>query len=113
MQRIFVNGLCFTQFHDPSQIHNGNTIADMFDDAQVMRNKNIGQMIFFLKLIQQIQYLRLNRHIQCGNRFIADHQFRRQRQGSGNIDSLSLPSGKFVWITMYMLYIQTYGLEKF
>ena len=64
----------------------------MLDNRQVMRNEDIGQLVFFLQIHHQIQNLGLNGNIQSGNRFIAYNELRFQSQSPGNADTLSLSS---------------------
>ena len=90
MQRVVVQFIRVTQFHDPSQIHNGDPVTYMLDDTQVMGDKHIGQVIFLLQTVKQVQHLGLDRYVQGGNRLIADDQLGIQGKGAGNIDTLPL-----------------------
>ena len=47
-------------------------------------------MKFFLKLLENVDDLCLNRDIECRNRLIADDEFRLGCERAGNADSLSL-----------------------
>ena len=47
---------------------------------------------------QQIEHLRLHRHIQRGGRFVEEHHFRLDDQCTGNRHPLALPSGGLVRI---------------
>ena len=60
MQGIFIKFFFVCQFYDPSEIHDGNAIADVFDDVEIMGNEKIGQVVFFLKFPEQVDDLGLN-----------------------------------------------------
>ena len=51
--------------------------------------------------MQQIQYLRLNRHIQRRNRFVANQHIRLHRQTTRDGDALPLAAGKLVRVFMH------------
>ena len=62
--------------HHGSQIHHRRLIRNMAHHRQIMSDKQISQIHFFLELHQHIDYLGLNGHIQCGDRLITDDKFR-------------------------------------
>ena len=62
----------------------------MLYNAQVVCNKNVGQISLLLEILHQVKYLCLNRHIQRGNRLIADDQFGIERKRARNADALAL-----------------------
>jgi len=51
MHRIAVNFLFFSDLHEIAEIHNADTVTDVFHNAQVMCNKNIGQIQVMLQFI--------------------------------------------------------------
>lgn len=59
-------------FHHLAQIHDRDVVREILDDREVMGDKDIGKSNVLLQLFQQVQDLRLNRNVQCGNRFVAD-----------------------------------------
>ena len=68
-------------FDDLTQIHHRDLVADMADDTQIVADEQIGQPGLALQTADQVQNLRLNRHIQCRDRLVKDDQFRLGRQG--------------------------------
>ena len=52
------------------------------------------------QVLEQVYHLRLDRHVQCRHRLIADDELRVQRQCPRNPDSLPLPTRHFVRITV-------------
>ncbi len=78
----------------------------MLHHAEVVRDKQICQLVFFLQILQQIDNLRLNGNIQRGNRLVADDKFGIQRKRAGNADALALAAGKLVRIAILMERLQ-------
>src|SRR6266478_5992133 len=97
---------------DATEIHDRNALADMLDDRQIMGNKEISETEFLLQVLQQIDDLGLDRHIQCRYRFIADDQFRLDGERARDTDALALTAGKLVRIASHMIRLQADGLEQ-
>ena len=76
MKRVAVKFLTLRNLHNSSEIHDENSITDMFDNCKVMGDKQVRQSQFRLKFLKQVDDLRLNRDIECRDRLIADDQIR-------------------------------------
>ena len=70
----------------------------MLDNRQVMRNEDIGQLVFFLQIHHQIQNLGLNGNIQRRHRFVANDELGIYSHRSCDADTLSAPAIQLVWI---------------
>ncbi len=53
-----------TNFDNASQIHNGNGLAQVTHDPQIVGNKDHGQAPLLLQIKEEVQYLSLNGDIQ-------------------------------------------------
>lgn len=62
------------------KIHHGNLVANLRDNRQIVRNKQVRQVELCLQIRKQIDHLSLNRHIQSRNSLIRDDQARFQNQ---------------------------------
>lgn len=76
-------------FYQTAQIHDHDLVRNVLHNRQVVSNKHIGQALFRLQILQKIQDLRLNGHIQRGNRLVTDNKLGVQRQRPGNTDTLT------------------------
>src|SRR5882672_4745629 len=56
--------LGLAELDDAPDVHDGHAIADVPDNAQVVRDEQIGQPELFLQVEQEVQDLRLHRDIQ-------------------------------------------------
>ena len=101
-----------TELYYPPQVHYRNAIADMSYDAYVVRNKQRRKLDFFLQPYQQIQYLSLDRHIQCRGWLIADHETGAKRKCPCYGDSLPLSATECMWESVHMLGPQADGMQK-
>ena len=76
MSRIFKYRFRIRKLNDISKIHDANTIGNITNDGQVVRDEHVGQVLFLTQLLQKVDDLGLNGHIQSGNAFITNHKFR-------------------------------------
>ena len=106
MQRIPEQLLRRALFKQISEIHHADAVGDIPDDADIVRDEQIGQIFLLLQIQQQIDDLRLDGDIKRGDRLIADDKFRVQDQRAGNSDPLALTTGEFVRVAVVMLRLQ-------
>ena len=68
--RIAAEGVAVRDFHDTPQVHHRDAVGDVSDNAQVVRDEQKGKAEPGLKILEKIDDLRLNRHIQGGDGFV-------------------------------------------
>ena len=83
-------------FHDLTRVDDRDLIADLGDNAQIMRDHDHGGIIFFLQILHEFEYLRLNGHIQRGSRLISNQQLGIAGQRHRNDHALLHAAGKLV-----------------
>ena len=70
MHRVAENFGFFAELHHRTEIHNPDFIGYVFNDRQIVRNEQIGQAPFLLQFFKQVDNLRLNGNVECGNGFV-------------------------------------------
>ena len=90
MERIRVEVFIAARLDDFSEIHDGNPVGNVFDDRQIVRDKQIRQFHFFLNVFKKIQHLRLDRNVEGGNGFVGEYEARLQRKRACDTDPLPL-----------------------
>lgn len=83
-------------FDELTVFKNGDLIADVLNDCEVVGNEEISKVELFLEVHQKVDDLGLDRDIECTDRFVADDELRFDGEGAGNADTLALASAKFV-----------------
>jgi len=73
-----------------SQVHDTNAVADVLHDGQVVGDEQVGQPQLLLEVVEEIQDLALDRDIERRDRFVEDHEFRVEGEGTGDADALAL-----------------------
>ena len=65
----------FSLFVHVPEVHDAHFVGNVFDDRQIVRNKDICKIILLLQIFEQIYDLRLNGNVQRGNGLVAYDQF--------------------------------------
>ncbi len=76
---------------NPAAIHDGDAVAEMADDREVVRDEDQRQVEFLPQADQQVDDLRLDRDVERRDRLVADDDIGLHRQCAGNGDALALP----------------------
>ena len=82
------------QLGDPAEVHDRDPIADVLDDAHVVGDEHVGQPELALELLEQVEDLRLDRHVERRDRLVADDQVRLEDQRPGDADALALAAAR-------------------
>jgi len=109
---IIENLSCWTLFHQPPQVHDGDLVRHVLDHAKVVSNEEIRQLEFALERDEQIQNLRLHGNVESTRRLIQDDEFRIQRKSTGDRNALPLTPGELVRVTKQVLWAKTDSLEQ-
>ena len=103
-------GACF---HDAAALHDGDARGELRYDGQAVRNQQVGEGKIALQILEQLQDLRADGNVECGDRFVGHDQARAQHQGAGDADALPLASGKLVRVAAKDLFSQADCAERF
>src|SRR5262249_61889173 len=77
----------------------GYAVAQVPDHREVMRDEELGHLHLVLKLPQQVDDLRPDRHVERAYRLVCDYHRGVQRERSGQPHALPLPAGQLVRVT--------------
>jgi len=75
----------------------------MADDAEIMRDEEIGEVELVLQIVEQVEHLRLDRDVEGGDRLVGDDEARPQHKGAGDGDALTLAAREHVRVALVML----------
>ena len=102
---------CCSHLDQFTEIHDTDAITDVCNDRQIMSDKQIGQIQFFLQVLEQIQNLHLNRYVKGRHRLITDNEVRVYRNGPCDADTLPLPAAELVRIPIDISITQPHHFE--
>ena len=88
---------------DVPGVHHRHPVAELRHHPQVVRNQDHRAGPLALQTLQQVDDLRLDRHVQRRGRLVGQQQRRFQRQRDGDDDPLLHPPGELVRIMIQPL----------
>src|SRR5436190_16685668 len=106
-QRAFVREL-----NDFAEIHDRDAMTDVLDHGKIVRDKQVRELHLVLEIHQQIDDLRLYRHVECGYGLVAHNKLGPQRERPRDPQPLPLSAGKFVGVLNHLIGTQTYFMEQ-
>ena len=90
MKGILVESLGCGDFNDLTEVHYCNAVGDVFDDAEVVGDEQVGEVEGFLEVFEEVDDLSLYGHVEGGDGFVCDDEFGVECEGAGNADALAL-----------------------
>ena len=96
----------FAALHHLAAPHHDDFARQRPHDPQIMRNEQIGEVATALQVAQQIDDLRLDRHVQGRRRLVEHHEARIERHRARNGDALALAAGELVRIAIERRWIE-------
>ena len=100
-----------SDFDQLSQVHHGHPVTGMGDGGQIVGDEQIGQVELRLQFFQEVEDLRLDRHVERRDRLVADDELRMQHQRPGDRDPLPLAAAEGVRVATEMLHVETAALR--
>ena len=103
---VAVKRVAVGEFDDAAQVHDGDAVAEVFDDGEVVGDEKVGEAEFVLEVLEKVEDLGLDADVEGGDGFVADDEFGIETQGAGNTDALALAAGKLVGVTVGVVALQ-------
>ena len=113
MQGFANDSFGFGEFNGFAQVHHHDSMADVLNDGEVMRNEEVGDAALLLEVLQKIYDLRLDGDIECTDGFVTDDHLRLNRERPRYPDALTLATAEFVGVTLRVRGVKTDGLQEF
>ena len=112
MDRVRVDLLGGPDLDDLAEVHDRDPVGDVADDAEVVGDEDVGEPELVLKVVEQVDDLRLDRDVERRDRLVGDDQLRPQRQRPGDPDPLPLAAGELVREAVVVLGAEPDALEQ-
>src|SRR6266480_161027 len=84
-----VQGGCGRALHDFAQVHDRHLIRDVLHDREIVSDEQVGEPAALLQVGEQVQHLRLDRHVERAHRLVEHEEVWLDREGAG--DPYTLP----------------------
>ena len=82
--------------HDPALAHDDDALGALRRQAEVVGDQQHGGAELLGQLLEVVEDLLLDRHVERGGRFIGDEESRTRRQATGDECTLALTTGELV-----------------
>ena len=86
--------------HDPAEVHHRHLVGDVLHSRQVVRYEEVRQAEPLAEVDEQVEHLRLDRHVERGDRLVQHDELRFEHQGPRDRDPLPLSAGELVGIAL-------------
>ena len=106
MLRILVQLGRRADLDDMAEVHDRDAVGDVPDDAQIVRDEDVGEVEIGLQALEEVENLGLDRDVERRDRLVADDQLRAEGERARDPDPLPLTAGELVRIAVVMLRIQ-------
>lgn len=60
MQGLFVELIAWGELHEGAEVHDSDSIGDVFNHRKVVGDEEVGEIHLLLKLFEQVDHLRLD-----------------------------------------------------
>src|SRR6185295_12722183 len=67
-----------------------DAVGDVVDYREIVADEHQREAELLLQILEQVQNLRLDRHVERRDRFVADHHVGPEREGTRDADALAL-----------------------
>ena len=84
----------------------------MAHDGQVVGDEQVGQAEPVLQVLQQVEHLGLDGHVEGRDGLVADDQLGVEGDGPGDADALALPAGELVGVAALVLGGEAYQRQQ-
>jgi hypothetical protein len=88
---------------DDAALHDGDTVGDLADDGEVVRDEEHGEAVRGLEAREEIEDLRLHGDVERGGGFVGDEQARAVDERHGDDDALALATRELVRVVVQPL----------
>ncbi|MNV69296.1 hypothetical protein D3C71_1622010 [compost metagenome] len=99
-------------FHHLAQVQHHHAVAQVLDHVQVVRDEEHRQAQALAQIGQQVDHLRLNRHVQRRQRLVGHDELGLHGQRARHADALALAARELVREAAGVLGAQAHGLQQ-
>ena len=112
MERLLVEVDAVAELHDLAEVHDRDAVTDVAHDGEVVGDEEVRQLELVLQVFEEVDDLRLDGHVQRGDRLVGDDELRLHREGARHADALALASGELVRVTVREVRVEADDLQQ-
>ena len=112
MVRLVVERLPVRVLHEAAEVHDGDAVADVLHDGEVVRDEQVRRPELLLQVGQEVQHLGLYGDVERGDGLVADDELRAQGERAGDADALALAARELVRVAIDVLRVQADDVQQ-
>ena len=97
---------------DPAEVGHGDQVGEVLDDAEVVRDEEIGDPFLVLQIREEIEHDRLDRDVERGEGLVAYHQIRVASECPRDCDALPFASAELVGPARQIATVEIDGMQE-
>ena len=97
---------------DLAEIHHRDAVGHVLDDREIVADEQQREAEPALQVLEQVDDLRLDRHVERRHRLVADDEVGLGGERAGDADALALAAGELVGPAVRGVARQAYGVEQ-
>ena len=90
MQRVIEQLVAIRQLDDAAEIHHGYALTEMPHHREIVGDEQVSEAEALAQILEQVDDLRLDRHVERGHGLVADDEFGLERERARDPDPLAL-----------------------
>src|SRR5262249_2059788 len=100
MQRVVEQLVAIRELDDAAEIHHRDALAEMPHPREIVSDEQVGEAEALAQILEQVDDLRLDRHVEGGYGLIADDEFGIERESARDPDALALAARHLVRVAI-------------
>ena len=97
---------------DLAEVHDRDPVREVPHHGEVVGDEDERDAELACEFLEQVHDLRLDRHVQRGDRFVGDDQLRAEGEGAGDADALALAAGELMRVAVVVLGVEPDDLQQ-
>ncbi len=111
MTRMLEHRICRRHLDHPAQVHDDDPVGDVAHHAEIVADEQQRQAEIPPQVHEQVDDLRLDRHVEGRDALVADQEIGVHGQRAGDADALPLSAGELVRIAVGHCGVEADGRE--
>src|SRR5690606_35535477 len=87
-------------------------VADVAHDGEVVGDEEVGEVELVLEILEQVDDLRLDGHVERGDRLVGDDEVGLHSERAGDTDALTLTAGELMREAAGEVRVEAHRLKK-
>src|SRR5207247_1899973 len=112
MQGALVEVDAVRELDDLSEVHHRDAVADVPHHRKIVSDEQIRELEAILQVLEKVDDLRLDGHVECRDRLVANNELRLHGERAGDPDALTLAARELVRVAVGEVRVETHHAQE-